>query len=113
MNNANYSVNETMDATIDQAINSAINETMDKNMKDRYEGLETPTETGTWIIYPNLCKGCGLCMEVCEEGLLGWSEGIGPYGTPYVEMKNPDGCTTCNMCVEICPDSAIAAYRYD
>jgi 2-oxoglutarate ferredoxin oxidoreductase subunit delta len=56
---------------------------------------------GTW------CKGCGLCMEFCPQGVL---EANG-QGRPRV--ANPERCTACHWCDMHCPDMAITVRRLE
>lgn len=65
---------------------------------------------GRWIIFPELCKGCGLCIETCPEEVLGWSKDLGAYGTPTVAV-NAEGCIACRTCADHCPDCAIDVDR--
>ena len=65
---------------------------------------------GRWIIFPELCKGCGLCIETCPEDVLHWSKDLGAYGTPTVEV-NGAGCIACRTCADHCPDCAIDVDR--
>lgn len=61
---------------------------------------------GSWTVYPGLCKGCGFCIEVCPVAVIGWSDHLGVYGTPSVEV-DAEGCILCHQCERICPDAAI------
>jgi 2-oxoglutarate ferredoxin oxidoreductase subunit delta len=61
---------------------------------------------GSWTIYPGLCKGCGFCIEVCPVKVIDWSDRLGVYGTPSVEVE-AEGCILCHQCERICPDAAI------
>ena len=56
---------------------------------------------GTW------CKGCGLCIEFCPQGVF-VSNG---QGRPII--ANPDKCTACNWCEMHCPDMAITVRRLE
>lgn len=76
------------------------------------------------VIFPNLCKGCGLCLGKCPVKALSWSASDplrceasrpsrdGSKGRinfisrpiPQVEINK---CTACGTCQEICPDCAI------
>lgn len=62
---------------------------------------------GTWTIFPELCKGCGLCIEKCPTHVIRWSERPANYGTLRVEV-DPTGCIVCRQCQFHCPDAAIA-----
>jgi len=62
---------------------------------------------GTWTVFVELCKGCGLCIEKCPTHVIRWSDRLSNYGTPRVEV-DADGCIVCNMCALHCPDAAIS-----
>jgi 2-oxoglutarate ferredoxin oxidoreductase subunit delta len=46
------------------------------------------------------CKGCGLCVEYCNRGVLEMN-GTKP------EVVQAERCTRCLQCEAICPDFAI------
>ncbi len=48
---------------------------------------------------PDLCTGCGTCVEQCPVSALTLTDNI-----PQVD---PDTCITCFCCQEICPEKAI------
>ena len=56
---------------------------------------------GRVIVFPNWCKGCGLCVEFCPAGVLEQ----GPDGR--VIVAHPEKCTACRWCELHCPDFAI------
>jgi 2-oxoglutarate ferredoxin oxidoreductase subunit delta len=56
---------------------------------------------GTW------CKGCGICIEFCPQGVF---EANG-QGKPVVVYG--DQCTACHWCDTHCPDMAITVRRLD
>ena len=67
---------------------------------------------GEFVLFPELCKGCGLCMEKCPAGTLGWSDELGLYGTPVVELGHGErSCTGCGICQTYCPECAIIIKR--
>ncbi len=66
---------------------------------------------GIFNIFPQLCKGCGLCKEKCPHGVLDWSDELGLYGTPTIEPIYSEECTACKMCENSCPDCAIKIER--
>jgi len=56
-----------------------------------------------------LCKGCGLCVEVCPHQLIRLSpEEINKKGYHPAIFDDPDGkCILCTQCALVCPDVAI------
>jgi 2-oxoglutarate ferredoxin oxidoreductase subunit delta len=64
------------------------------------------TARGSWTLFPELCKGCGFCVERCPVNVIKWSSKLGAYGTNRVTVK-PEGCITCKICAYYCPDAAI------
>ena len=46
------------------------------------------------------CKGCGLCVEYCNRGVLEMKDGL-------AEVVNAEKCSRCMLCEAICPDFAI------
>lgn len=46
------------------------------------------------------CKGCGLCVEYCNRGVLEMN-GVLP------KVLNAEKCSRCLQCEAICPDFAI------
>jgi len=74
------------------------------------EGFEPVTRElpgGTFVVFPGLCKGCGLCLEKCPKRCLDWSERLGIYGTPAIEPVDGETCNYCGLCALACPDCAI------
>ncbi len=61
---------------------------------------------GDWVIFPYLCKGCGLCLAKCPVKALSFGKTPGVYSnpTPIVDQKK---CILCGLCEEVCPDCAI------
>ncbi|MGI6144163.1 MAG: 4Fe-4S dicluster domain-containing protein [Peptococcia bacterium] len=67
-------------------------------------------DRGTWTIFPDLCKGCGLCIEKCPTQVIYWSEELGFMGTPAVKTRI-EGCIVCGLCETVCPEPAIRVER--
>lgn len=72
----------------------------------QFEGVLYSIPKGYWVVFPDLCKGCGLCIEKCPTGAIVWSSQLGAYGTPRVAL-NPENCKSCGICSTYCPDAAI------
>lgn len=53
------------------------------------------------VIYPDWCKGCGICAAFCPGKVLA----VGPEGKARVVKA--DGCVNCGFCEPHCPDFAI------
>ena len=66
------------------------------------------SENGFFTVFPSLCKGCGLCMVKCPMKAIEWSDTLGIYGTPAVEINS--NCVACGIC-QLCPDCAIVVTR--
>ena len=64
--------------------------------------LDKPTVT----IEPELCKGCGLCLDACPPDVLKYHEKFNTKGYHYAYYLG-DGCTGCGVCAAHCPSGAI------
>jgi 2-oxoglutarate ferredoxin oxidoreductase subunit delta len=53
------------------------------------------------------CKGCGICVEVCQTSVLEISEEKNSQGYLVPVVRNPDDCISCGLCEMLCPDFAI------
>ncbi len=80
-------------------------------MPKEMEAISTKMEKANFHIFPEFCKGCGLCKEKCPNQTLVWSEKLGVYGTPTVKPKDEDSCIACLICEMVCPDGAIYIER--
>jgi 2-oxoglutarate ferredoxin oxidoreductase subunit delta len=56
---------------------------------------------GTW------CKGCGICVEFCPQGVFETNGGGGPV------VAHEERCTACHWCDTHCPDLAITIRQLD
>ena len=76
---------------------------MDKNFKPR----TTKVMDKNFVVFDGLCKGCGLCLQVCPQKALSFSkDNLGIYSTPAPKL-NSEICKICRSCEKICPDAAI------
>lgn len=65
----------------------------------------------TVYIDAQICKGCGLCLLYCPQGVLGMSNGRNSKGYNVAEVVNPEDCVGCRLCEMSCPDLAIYVFE--
>lgn len=70
-------------------------------------GEATPSTRRVRILI-EYCKGCGLCVATCEEGVLELSEEVSKDGFRVALVKEATKCKACGRCYTMCPDAAIA-----
>ena len=60
----------------------------------------------------DLCKGCGLCTDVCPVGILELDpDVITAKGYHPAHCTDENKCTGCATCATMCPDVAITVER--
>ncbi len=52
---------------------------------------------GGVMFRPNLCIGCGNCVDACPIGAVQWD----------IELNKPIICTHCGYCVDFCPHGVL------
>ena len=57
------------------------------------------------------CKGCGLCVQACEQEKLYMAPHRNKDGVQPACVKDDVDCTGCLKCATMCPDAAIEIYR--
>ena len=77
----------------------------------KIEAVSFELDKATFHIFPEYCKGCGLCKEKCPNQVIVWSDKLGVYGTPTVKPKDEDSCIACSICEMVCPDCAISIIK--
>ena len=65
----------------------------------------TAVRRGIVRIVRELCKGCGICIHMCPQKVLEFSEEVNKFGWRIPKVK--DGCIGCKLCETYCPDLAI------
>jgi 2-oxoglutarate ferredoxin oxidoreductase subunit delta len=66
-----------------------------------------PRPRGHVIVFGTWCKGCGLCVEFCPQGVFE----VNGQGRPRIAY--PERCTACHWCDSHCPDMAIRVRRLE
>jgi 2-oxoglutarate ferredoxin oxidoreductase subunit delta len=63
------------------------------------------------IFNENLCKSCGLCVQVCPTNVIFLADYINGNGYCPAAVTDQDHCISCAKCGQICPDSVITVFR--
>jgi 2-oxoglutarate ferredoxin oxidoreductase subunit delta len=58
-------------------------------------------------VLARFCKGCGLCVEFCEQGKLYIRAEPNKQGIQTAAVRPDVECTGCMKCAVICPDAAV------
>lgn len=66
---------------------------------------------GAVVVDKEVCKGCGVCIEACQDNVLALHKDVNSRGYNYSYMENPDNCIGCSNCAVVCPDTCITVYR--
>ncbi len=53
------------------------------------------------------CKGCLICIEICQADVLTLSEHVNKKGYHFPQIVKKENCIGCGMCEMFCPDLAI------
>jgi len=57
------------------------------------------------------CKGCGLCIDVCQPAALALDQAtVNAMGHHPVMLVHPEDCTSCAKCARMCPDAALTVF---
>lgn len=63
------------------------------------------------IKYPDLCKGCGLCLLECPTKALSWDAAKKNFIARPIPKVDLTKCIACGICQQICPDAAISVKK--
>ena len=59
-----------------------------------------------------LCKGCGLCVNVCPKKILELAtDKINQKGHYPAQMTDQSQCIGCAFCATMCPDCVITVEK--
>lgn len=61
------------------------------------------------VIIQDRCKGCGICVAVCQTEVLEFGEMEKERGIRVPVVVKPEKCLNCGLCEMFCPDFAIWA----
>lgn len=68
-------------------------------------------DKGYVTINPELCKGCGLCVEACVPRVLALAEHLNRFGYHPAQYLG-HGCNGCGLCFLTCPEpGGIVVYK--
>ena len=73
--------------------------------------VERPTKSFEVTILSQFCKGCGLCIEFCDQGKLYVEKKPNKRGIQVAAVHAEVSCTGCLKCATICPDAAVVITR--
>ncbi len=65
----------------------------------------TQTAAPSMAVDSELCKGCGLCVDVCPKHVIGISEKLNSSSYHPAYYLGHD-CTGCGLCFYACPEPA-------
>lgn len=83
------------------------NISLDKVRATHFESINDKDKNKEHIKYPDLCKGCGLCLIKCPMNALSFNIDKKNYLNKPLPKVDLDKCTGCGICESICPDCAI------
>ena len=72
-----------------------------KIINARPAGLTPQKKKDPITVFKAWCKGCGICIAFCPQGVLDFDKD----GKAY--PKHPEKCIKCMQCELRCPDFAI------
>lgn len=83
------------------------NISLDKIKKPQLATIIVKNKDKQYFTFPYLCKGCGLCIEICPVKALYWSKQDINFLGKFMPHVDIDKCIACKKCQHICPECAI------
>jgi 2-oxoglutarate ferredoxin oxidoreductase subunit delta len=69
--------------------------------KKKASNGQLPEEPDSFVrVFPEWCKGCGICVAFCPTGVL-------EMCNQKAIVAHPEKCVRCYLCARRCPDFAI------
>ena len=56
------------------------------------------------VIDKHMCKGCGICVEICPVGSIEMVTAPDKWEGSYAIIRDIESCTGCQLCEHQCPD---------
>jgi pyruvate/2-oxoacid:ferredoxin oxidoreductase alpha subunit/NAD-dependent dihydropyrimidine dehydrogenase PreA subunit len=56
------------------------------------------------MLAPEVCKGCGRCIEACARGCLSAGAEIHPLSGLVPVLLDLERCNACGLCIDACPE---------
>lgn len=76
-----------------------------------FKKIKYEQKNKSWVIFPEVCKSCGICIEKCPVKCLSYDYENKTYlGTRTVKC-DIEKCISCKTCENACPDCAIMVER--
>lgn len=72
----------------------------------KFEPITKEDDIKKTEVYPELCKSCGLCSEICPQQAISLTGKLGHANKPTADI-DIEKCIACGQCQNICPDCAI------
>ncbi|MEH6991098.1 4Fe-4S dicluster domain-containing protein [Neobacillus drentensis] len=63
------------------------------------------------VFNEDICKSCGLCVQVCLAKVIFLADYLNGKGYRPAAVTDQDHCISCAKCAQICPDCVISVYR--
>jgi len=60
-------------------------------------------DNAVMVVKPELCKGCGLCIEDCPSDVISFHKDFNTKGYHFA-VYDGEGCTGCGICFYTCPE---------